>query len=335
MVGTLHRQSSLFYAAFGQQSSLIKDDQLDSVDVLLDDEKLIELVRARLASRYKLSAKVGRHGIAPDRLLRCCALKHVKGWSFRDLEREVRGSLVYRRFTRFHEAPIPKYSTFSRAFALLNRETTRAIHSRIVAKAAEAQVAPGRKLRTDTTVVETNIHYPTDSSLLGDGVRALTRGLKGIADECDAGALKVVNHARAVKYRLLEIWRAAKIRTEAGKERLKTGYTKLLELSAGVIQQATSVVDRLAGRGREKLRVTGKLLKALAGQATLEHFVPLVQRVVAQTKERVFEGNTHVANKVLSLFEPSTAVIKKGKEHKPAEFGRKVRMLSRWIMTSI
>jgi IS5 family transposase len=326
MVGTLNRQSTLFYVAFGEQAVLIKDDKLDALDALLDDEELVELVRARLASRHKLSGKAGRTGIAPDRLLRCCALKHIKNWSFRGLETEVRGSLVYRRFTRYNEDAIPDYSSFSRLFALLGRATTKAIHQRIVAKAKEAKVAPGRKLRTDTTVVETNIHHPTDSSLLGDGIRVLTRGLKSIADECDAGVLKVVDHARAVKYRLLEIWRAAKVRTEAGKERLKTGYTKLLELSAGVIQQATSVVDRLAGRGREKLRVTGKLLKVLAAQATLERFVPLVQRVVAQTKERVFEGNTRVVNKLLSLFETSTAVIKKGKEHKPAEFGRKVRI---------
>ena len=201
MVGSIDRQASLLYLALGEQAVLIQDDQLDALDVQLDDEELVELVRARLGTRHALSTKAGRRGIAPDRLLRCCVLKHIMGWSLRELEDEVRKSLLYRKFTRFNEARIPKYCTFSRVFALLNGETTKAIHSRIVAKARAAQVAPGRKLRTDTTVVETNIHHPTDSSLIGDGVRVLTRGLKRIADECDAGALKVVNHARAVKYR--------------------------------------------------------------------------------------------------------------------------------------
>jgi len=326
MVGDIERQASLFYAAFGQQASLIKDDLLDLVDVQLDDEGLVELVRERLAHRHALSAKAGRKGIAPDRLLRCYALKHIKCWNFRQLVREVRGSLVYRRFTHFDEAAIPDHSTFSRVFALLGPATTRAIQQRLVAKSAEVGVAPGRKLRTDTTVVETNIHHPTDSSLLGDGIRVLTRTLKRVANECDAGALKVVDHARSVKHRLLEICRAAKVHTETGKERMKTGYAKLLAVGRRVVQQATSVVERLAGRAGEKLRVTGNILKVLGAQATLEHFVPLVQRVLVQTRERVFKGNTHVADKLLSLFEPSTAVIKKGKAHKPNEFGRLVRI---------
>lgn len=326
MIGSLTRQSSLFYVALGTQASLIKDDLLEPLDQLLDDEELVELVSKRLSSRHKLSAKAGRRGIAPDRLLRCCALKHLKGWSLRELERELRGSLVYRKFTRFDDSSTPDYSVFSRVFALLGPETTRAIHSHIVDKAREKKVAPGRKLRTDTTVVESNVHYPTDSSLLGDGIRVLTRSLARIAVECDAGALKVVNHARAVKYRLLEINRAAKCLSQTGKEKLKNGYTRLLELGRKVVQQAVTVTDRLAGRAREKLKVNGNNLKVLAAEAKLKHFVPLVQRVIAQAKERVFEGNRHVPGKLLSLFETYTAVIRKGKAHKPNEFGQLVRI---------
>src|SRR5207248_10761288 len=130
------------------------------------------------------------------------------------------------------------------------------------------------------------IHYPTDSSLLGDGIRVLTRTLKRVAEECDAGALKVVDHARSVKHRLLEICRAAKAHTETGKERMKTCYAELLAVGRRDVRQATGVVERLTGRAGEKLRVTGDILKALGAQATLEHFVPLVQRVIVQTRER-------------------------------------------------
>ena len=107
MVGRLHRQSSLFYVAFDKQPSLIKDDLLEPIDELLDDEELVALVQQRLERRHKRSRTRGRRGISPDRLLRCCALKHLKGWSLRELERELRGSLVYRRFTRFDQDAIP------------------------------------------------------------------------------------------------------------------------------------------------------------------------------------------------------------------------------------
>jgi IS5 family transposase len=326
MIGSIHRQSSLFYVALGHQASLIKDDLLEPLDALLDDEALVELVRERLAARNRLSTKAGREGIAPDRLLRCCVLKHLKSWSFRDLERELRGSLVYRKFTRFDDDATPTYSAFNKLFKVLGPKVTRAIHERVVAQAREERIAPGRMLRTDTTVVETNVHYPTDSSLLGDGIRVLTRHLARIATECDAGAVKVVDHTRAVKYRLLEINRAAKSLAESGKEKLKAGYTKLLDVAGRVLRQAVTVTDRLAGRAGEKLSITGSALRAEAEHAMLERFVPLVQRVITQTKERVIAGNNHAKNKLLSLFEPYTAVIRKGKAHKPNEFGQLVRL---------
>src|SRR5207302_4536883 len=103
------------------QASLLKDDLLDPVDPLLDDPVLLDLVGQCLATRSPASALTGRPGIAADRLLRCTVMKHLKGWSFRDLERELRSNLVYRRFTRFDAEIIPDYSTFSRTFALLTR----------------------------------------------------------------------------------------------------------------------------------------------------------------------------------------------------------------------
>jgi IS5 family transposase len=323
MIGPTTRQSALFYVPLARQAVLLKDDLLDPVDGLLDDAELVGLVRERLARRRPLSPHRGRPGIAPDRLLRCCVMKHLKGWSFRELEREVRASLVYRRFTRFDADPTPNYSTFSRCFALLGPEVTQQVHERVVAKSREEKVARGRKLRTDTTVVESNIHYPTDSSLLGDGVRVLTRSLRGIAKQCEAGAVPVVNHGRSVKRRLLEISRSAKVLTEAGQQRLKDGYGKILKLTRGVLRQARAVMEDLqAGR----LPIVGSLVSVMMREEQLRHFIPLVEKVVVQTQERVFRGNRHVEGKVLSLFEPHTQALRKGKAHKPTEFGRLVRV---------
>jgi len=121
MVGQTRRQGSLFFAAFGREAARIRDETLEAVEGLLD-EALVAVVRGKLESRRPQSGRTGRPGIAPDRLLRCCVLKHLKGWSFRELEQELRCSLVYRRFTRFDADPIPKYSTLSRAFGLLGKE---------------------------------------------------------------------------------------------------------------------------------------------------------------------------------------------------------------------
>jgi transposase, IS5 family len=171
--------------------------------------------------------------------------------------------------------------------------------------------------------VESNVHYPTDSSLLGDGIRVLSRSLHRIADECKAGALEVVDHGRAVKHRLLEISRAAKSLTEANQKRMRHCYQKLLALTRGVVRQASEVVQQW-GKGR--LKVVGTALGVATQIGQLRHFLPLVENVIRQTKERVVKGNSHVEDKVLSLFEPHTEVIRKGKAHKPNEFGRLVRI---------
>src|SRR5215468_9885527 len=173
MLTPTQHQSWLFYLPLARQAALLKDDLLEPVDLLLDDPQLIELVRCSLAARHPASQRTGRRGIAPDRLLRCCVLKHLKGWSFRDLECELRSNLIYRRFTHYDAEATPDLTSFSRLFALLGPTVTNKIHERVVQVACEQGVARGRKLKTDTTCVESNIHYPTDSSLLGDGIPVL------------------------------------------------------------------------------------------------------------------------------------------------------------------
>ena len=323
MLTTIQHQSWLFYLPLAKQAALLKDDLLEPVDQLLDNPQLIELVRGCLAVRHPASLRTGRHGIAPDRLLRCCVLKHLKGWSFRDLERELRSNLIYRRFTHFDAEATPDFSTFSRLFALLSPELTQQIHQRVVGVAKEQGVAQGQKLRVDTTAVESNIHHPTDSTLLGDGIRVLGRSLKRIAAECKSGALEVVHHGRAVKHRLLEISRAAKSLTASNRRRLQESYAKLVALTRGVVRQASRTLQQWKNG---KLKVVGNVLQVEIQAARLRRFVPLVEKVISQTLERVWGGNTHVPGKVLSLFEPHTQVIRKGKAHKPNEFGRLVRI---------
>ena len=322
MIATTQRQSLLFFTPLARQITLLKDDLLDPVDHLLDDPELVDRVRACLIGRHPNSSRTGRPGIAPDRLLRCCVLKHMKGWSFRDLEREVRSNLLYRRFTHYDADPTPDHSVFSRTFALLGPDVTEQVLRRVVGIACEQGVAQGKQFRVDTTVIESNVHYPTDSSLLGDSMRVLTRSLSKIGKECKQGAVKVIEHSRAVKYRLLEISRAAKSKTEAGRGRMRASYQKLLGLTRSVVRQSQQVLERFK-KGR--LPVVGSQLAVFAQLSQLEHFLPLAQKVIRQTKDRVVLGKEAV-EKVLSLFEPHTRVIRKGKAHKPNEFGRLVRL---------
>ena len=182
----------------------------------------------------------------------------------------------------------------------------------------------GDCLRTDTTAVETNIHHPSDSSLLADCLRVLSRSLKKIRADCCEGGWRVVDHARATKYRLLEIARAARLLNEAGQQRLKKSYGRLLRVTRGVTSQAGAV---LAGLSRGELRARpDAVLRVRRQQSSLHHYLPLVERVIAQTQARVFEAQSHYPEKVLSLFEPHSVVIRKGKPHKPNEFGRLVRI---------
>ncbi len=324
MIGSTNRQASLFYFAFAKEVSAIKDVTLDELDALLQDGELLQLTSEKLGGRRLRSKDFGRPGIAPDRLLRCVVLKHLKSWSFRELEYELRHSLLYRRFTGFFEDPIPDFTSFSRTFAIFGPDGTRQIHQRVVQKAREQKLAPGRKLRVDTTAVETNIHYPTDSALLADSLRVMTRCLKRLAGGCADRSLKVVDHARAAKYRLLEICRAAKSFTEAGRARFKSSYGKLLALSRQVRRQAGKVLNELSA---QRLKIeAANLITVLQAEAQLRHYLPLVDQVIEQTQARIFEGETRHEGKILSLFEEHTAIIRKGKPDKPNEFGRLVRL---------
>jgi transposase, IS5 family len=134
----------------------------------------------------------------------------------------------------------------------------------------------------------------------------------------------VVDHARATKYRLLEIARAARLLNEAGQQRLKKSYGRLPGPTRAVTLRARAVLARLSS-GELSARPDA-VLRVLRQQSSLGHYLPVIERVIAQTQPRVFESQRHYPEKLLSLFEPHSVVIRKGKAHKPNEFGRLVRI---------
>ena len=301
------------------------EDWMRQVDDVLCDPELLSTVYEALARRWPNSRTRGRRGTPAEVVLRLLLLKHLRNWSYAILEREVRANLVYRQFTRVGAEKVPDAKTLGKLGVALGPEIIAKIHQRVVAIAQERQIVQGRRLRVDTTVVETDIHYPTDSSLLGDGVRVLTRTMKRIAKLAGPAGAKVRDRTRAVRYRLVEIGRATRSRTEQGQQRLKQAYEKLLSATGRVVGQAKRFAREVAAGIKRAASIVDQAL-LLASRQYLETMIPRVQQVIGQTRVRVFKGNARFAGKIVSLFEPHTEVIRKGKAAKPTEFGKMVKV---------
>lgn len=289
-------------------------------DRLLDDDELIDRVYEAQGERHEHSATKGRSQTPAEIALRLLLLKHMRNWSFDVLEREVRMNLAYRDFTRIGMGKVPDAKTLARIAQALGGNVIAELHRRLVEIAQEEGVIQGRKLRVDTTVVETNIHYPTDSSLLGDGARVLTRTMKKI--ETQAGKLKrkVRNRTGSISKRVIAIATASRHKGPEGEARRKKQYRELLRYSRQILNDANRViaeVEEMSRKKRKGLRGLCEHLSEMAGR---------VRQVVKQAKVRIFDGVTQMPGKIVSLFEPQTEIIRKGKASKPTEFGKLVQV---------
>jgi len=252
-------------------------------------------------------------------------LKHIRNWSYGVLEREVRTNLLYREFTRVCAGKVPDAKSLGRQALALGPEVIQKLHQRVVELAVENRVVQGRKMRVDTTVVETNIHYPTDSSLLGDGDRVLTRLMKRVTVIAGEVGTILRDSMRSVQRRVAEIARASRAKGEKGKQRIEPLYRKLLEITNRVMRQA----KRFSGEIASGVKRSSDVLKqaALEGlKREIDSMTETLGKVIRQTKARVFGGDTHAPGKILSVFETSTEVIRKGKASKPTEFGKMVKI---------
>ncbi len=187
MIEPRYRQHTLYEQAvesfLPDQKKLLWEGWMVKVDQLLEKDEWVEIVHQALQRRHPKSGTRGRPGTPAEVVLRLLVLKHLKNWSYEQLEQEVRPNLVYRQFTRIGGETVPDAKTMVRWGKALGPAVIRQIHEKVVETSQATQLVWGRKLRVDTTVVETHIHYPTDSTLLGDGLRVLTRTMKRIEQE--------------------------------------------------------------------------------------------------------------------------------------------------------
>jgi transposase, IS5 family len=325
MVELRHHQRLVWEGWFPEQAEGWWEEWMRQADQVLDDDELLEAVYHAQGKRRAKSHCRGRKQTPAEVVLRLAVLKHVRNWSFEETEREVRANVVYRQFTRIGAEKVPDAKTLGRLVQALGPKVVQQIHQRLVAVAQEKKVVRGRRLRLDTTVVEKNIHYPTDSSLLSDGARVLTRTMKKITELTGRAGTKLRNRMRTIGHRAMEIARTSRSKGPQVQKKLQQGYGKLLTLTRKVVNQAKRFREEIAsGVKRAKDHEQNLVLTAL--RKDLETMLPRVQQVIRQAKARVLGGNVHVAGKLVSVFEPSTEVIRKGKASKPTEFGKMVKV---------
>jgi IS5 family transposase len=301
------------------------EDWMRHVDAVLDDPLLLDAAYQALARRWTHSRTCGRRGTPVDVVVRLLVLKHMRNWSYAALEREVRSNLVYRQFTRIGAAKVPDAKTLGKLGIALGPAVIEQIHQRIVAIAQEQKVVRGRRMRVDTTVVETDIHYPTDASLLGDGVRVLTRAMKRIAELTGDMGTRLRNRTRSTRRCLNQLGRAVRSRGEQSRQRMVQCYGRLMAITQRVVGQARRFVREMA-LGIKRCRRRRDWAIMFRNRLYLETMIPRVRQVLQQTRQRIDEGNTHAPGKIVSLFEPQTEIIRKGKAGKPTEFGKMVKI---------
>ncbi len=291
---------------------------LKAIAAFLDAHtSLVNGVRRDLARGIKKPA-TGRQGVTAPQVLRSLILMRVKNWDYRELRERIADGYTLRHFTQFNSQRVPKHDAFNRAFNRLTPATLQAVNAAVLQAAVDLGLEDGTKLRVDTTVVETDIHHPTDNTLLWDSVRVLTRLVGKLDDLLPAGVGAFTNRTRAARRRMQEIQRMTA--RERHTQQVPT-YRALIGIAAQVVQGARAVVARTQRPG-------GSLMTRLAVEALqreITRHAELGDRVISQARRRVLQGEqVPTEDKLYSIFETHTDLIKRGKVLKPIEFGHKV-----------
>jgi IS5 family transposase len=293
---------------------------LQAISDFIDDHReLIECIRRDLQRGLKKPGS-GRRGLTPTQILRSLVLMRLKNWDYRELRERISDGLTLRLFTDFYFASVPKHDAFQRGFIRLTPQTLKAINDLVVGAAVGLGLEDGAKLRVDTTVVETDIHHPTDNALLWDVVRVVTRLVHRLAKALELRRITgFCDRRRSARRRMYEIQRMT---TKQRNKHQIGAYRALIGIAEEVVGTARAALERTCKmRGKDTLAEMAieELRKEIG------HFCELGSRVIDQARRRVLKGE-QVPNdeKIYSIFEPHTDLIKRGKVRTPVEFGHKV-----------
>jgi transposase, IS5 family len=311
------------------------DPVLVQLDRLVEDDSLYQQVRSDLARRYRLTPVHGRHSTPGEVILRLLVMKHLYNWSYAETTERVADSLVLRWFCRVYFRRVPDATTLLRWAWTVRPTTLQTLLDRVAVLAQQAKVTHARKLRVDATVVETPIHYPTDSGLLGDGVRVLTRLVARarplLHDHLAGKRLLFRNRMRAMRRTLQALYRVVRRKAHTAVAQQRPLYERFIQISEQTLQQAQIIrraLDHLDSVADPPLARASRRAPVSAAdrlRAGLDRFVPLLAQVIHQARSRVLDERPVPAQeKLVSLFEPHTRILRRHKTGTPVEFGRQV-----------
>jgi IS5 family transposase len=286
--------------------------ELKAISDLLDQHRMLG---ALVAQDIAVGKSKRCAGLTGEQALRAMLVKQMNGFSYDELTFHLADSQTYRVFCRFGltDQP-PKRSTLAENIKRIKATTLEQINRILVGAAKAAGVETGRKVRIDSTVSETNIHPPSDSWLLSDSVRVLTRLMVALRQL--GVSIRFSNRMRRAKRRWIAISRA---RNKRQRRRL---YRDLVYVTEEVHAWATAAVESAEAHKPSSFEEAIRL-EGIIGE--LRHFLPLTARVLDQTRRRVFEGEAvPAAEKLVSIFEEHTDIIVKAPRE--TEFGHKVTL---------
>ena len=301
------------------QQGIRLEPLLQKISDFLDDHaELVELVRSDLERGLK-EPETGRPGLTPDQVLRSLILMRIKNWDYRELRERINDGYTLRKFTGFYSQPVPRHNAFNQAFNRLSPSTVETLNDAIIGAAVDDGLEDGKKLRADTTVVETDIHWPTDATLLWDTVRVLTRLIGRLHEIVPKDIPHFPNRKRAARKRMQKLQRMTAAQRE--NQQVHT-YRQLLTVTQEVLANARRTLEATA-RSRAKTPTDALTIEEL--RKDLTDYCSLGDRVVDQARRRILDGEQVPASeKLYSIFEPHTDLIKRGKINKPIESGHKV-----------
>jgi IS5 family transposase len=251
-------------------------------------------------------------------------LKHLKQWTYEQLEWEVTGNLGYRHFCRVGGEKVPDAKTMIRYGQLVDETELKRLLERVVRLAIDFGVTRGEKMRVDTTVVEADVRYPTDSGLCADVVRVLLRWMRRIVEAGVKLPFRIRDVTRSVSRRMREIGQVLRRKGQDAKRAMIRPYRRLLRVTRRVVREAQTVADRAQGEMKHR---RGKARRKIARTLRqIETLLPRAQQVLKQTRMRIIDGESASTGKIVSIFEPWTQILRRGKLHRPTEFGMLVKV---------
>ncbi len=294
--------------------------ELQAISLLLDEHPRIEELVLQDLRQACCSQEVtrGAGGLSAEQLLRMLVVKQMNGFSYRVLAFHLADSRSYRTFCRLGITDkVPTKSALNTNFKSLQPATLEAIHRIIVGAAQKANVETGRKVRVDCTVVASNIHEPSDSELLWDSVRVITRLMSRARKLLGSATVTFGNRSRRAKRRRKEI---ANAKTAAERQR---AYRDLFAVVAEVHAAGCRIRDTVRQPTIGKHLELGAALKVAGVAAGLDHYLPLMQQVMNQARRRVVEGESVPSTeKIVSIFETHTDIIRK--DRRETLYGHKI-----------